>query len=426
MLHIGAARTALFNWLWARRNGGQLVLRIEDTDRTRHVEEALEVILESMKWLGLGYDEGPYYQSERLDLYKQKAEELLARDQAYYDTDAEGRKAVRYRVPEGQTAYEDLVFGRLELAHKDIEDFVILKSDGFPTYNFGCVIDDADMGITHVIRGNDHLTNTPKQILLYKALGLEPPQFAHMCLTLGPDGAKLSKRHGAVAVTSYREMGFLPEALRNFIALLGWSPGEDREIVTLEETIELFDPKDLNRNPSQFDMEKALWMNQQYIMKAETGELVEPARAALAAAGHPEEKLTDDFVAGLVSLYRERMKTFKELAESAGYFFEAPTEYEPKAFKKFLGYEGAPELLEGIVEVIEAAPEFTAEAIEPKMRELVEQRGVGFGKLAQAIRVAVTGTKVSPPIFETIELLGRKETLERLRRALEASRAAGE
>lgn len=423
-LHLGVARTALYNWLYARHTGGTMVLRIEDTDRSRHVEEAVEVILDGLKWLGIDWDEGPVFQSERLEVYREAAEQLKASGAVYEDTDAEGRTALRFRVPEGKTAFDDCVFGHIEVDHRQVEDFVVLKSDGFPTYNFACVVDDADMRITHVIRGNDHLSNTPKQILLYRALGKPVPTFAHLPMIHGSDGTKLSKRHGAVAVTEYREKGFLPQALRNFIGLLGWAPKGDREIVPVEEMIEEFELGDIRKTPSQFDLEKATWMNSQYIQHADDGELAEAFRQVLAGAGRPPEVLTDEFVRGLVPLYRERLKSLNDLVEMTGFFFvdDRAYEFEEKSFNKFIAGEENVERLEAIAQELRQVEHFTPEVMEATMKEFAASRELGMGKVAQPIRVAVTGTKVSPPIFETIALMGRDKTLNRLARAIEMGR----
>ncbi|MDO8140158.1 MAG: glutamate--tRNA ligase family protein, partial [Candidatus Brocadiales bacterium] len=264
-LHIGGARTALFNWLFARHNKGVFILRVEDTDQQRSTEESTKAIFDSMKWLGLDWDEGPYYQSQRLSIYKQYAEKLVEHGKAFYDTDAEGRKAIRFRMQDEITEFNDLIHGAITFDAALIEDFVILKADGFPTYNFACVVDDADMDITHIIRGDDHISNTPKQIALYKAFGFNTPEFAHIPMILGEDGSRLSKRHGATAVTDYRDKGYLSHALVNFLALLGWSPGNDQEIISITEMIEKFTLKRVNKTSAQFNNTKLDWMNGQYI-----------------------------------------------------------------------------------------------------------------------------------------------------------------
>ena len=264
-LHIGGARTALFNWLFARHNKGIFLLRIEDTDQQRSTEEATHAILDSMKWLGLDWDEGPHFQSQRLSIYKQYAEKLVAHGKAFYDTDEEGRKAIRFKMQDGVTEINDLIHGAITFDASLIEDFVILKADGFPTYNFACVVDDAEMGITHIIRGDDHISNTPKQIALYNAFGFKMPEFAHIPMILGEDGSRLSKRHGATSVTEYRDKGYLPHALVNFLALLGWSPGNDQEIISIQEMIEKFTLKRVNKTSAQFNNTKLDWMNGQYI-----------------------------------------------------------------------------------------------------------------------------------------------------------------
>ncbi|OHB96797.1 MAG: glutamate--tRNA ligase, partial [Planctomycetes bacterium RIFCSPLOWO2_12_38_17] len=307
-LHIGGARTALFNWLFARHNKGVFILRVEDTDQQRSTEESTKAIFDSMKWLGLDWDEGPYYQSQRLSIYKQYAERLVEHGKAFYDTDAEGRKAIRFRMQDEITEFNDLIHGAITFDAALIEDFVILKADGFPTYNFACVVDDADMGITHIIRGDDHISNTPKQIALYKAFGFKMPEFAHIPMILGEDGSRLSKRHGATSVTEYRDKGYLSHALVNFLSLLGWSPGNDQEIISITEMIEKFTLKRVNKTSAQFNNTKLDWMNGQYIKNTPVEELTPEVKAFFEKSGINTAEYTTEWFKNLVSLYHERFK----------------------------------------------------------------------------------------------------------------------
>ena len=445
-LHIGGARTALFNYLFARHNGGKFVLRIEDTDRERSKEEYTEAILEDMRWLGLEWDEGPFYQSQRFDLYREHAERLLKEGLAYrcyctpeelekrreealkegrppkYDgrcrtltNPPEGRPfALRFRVPEGSTTLKDVIRGTITFEHEEIEDFVILRSDGTPTYNLCVVVDDALMKITHIIRGDDHINNTPKQILLYKALGYSVPEFAHLPMLLGPDRTRLSKRHGATAVGAYREMGYLPHALVNYLARLGWSYG-DQEIFSKEELIEKFTLEGVGRSPGVFNPEKLLWLNHHYIKTSAPEELIEPFLAQLKtlgvdAAGDPRLTL-------IIKSLQERAKTLKEMAESSLFYFTETVEFDEKAEKKFLTPDRA-ELLELIKEGLKELEPFTADSIQALFEQILTERGLKLKDVAQPVRVSLTGRTVSPGIFETIEAMGRELTLKRLEDAI--------
>jgi glutamyl-tRNA synthetase len=413
-LHIGGARTALFNWLFARHNKGIFLLRIEDTDQQRSTEEATQAILDSMKWLGLDWDEGPYFQSRRLPIYKQYAEKLVAEGKAFYDTDAEGRKAIRFKMQDGVTEINDLIHGTITFDTSLIEDFVILKADGFPSYNFACVVDDAEMGITHIIRGDDHISNTPKQIALYKAFGFKVPEFAHIPMILGEDGSRLSKRHGATSVTEYRDKGYLPHAMVNFLALLGWSPGNDVEIISIPEMIEKFTLKRVNKTSAQFNSIKLDWMNGQYIKNTPVEQLVLEARRFFEKSGIDMTKITSEWLFDLVKLYHERFKTFQDLVNQTRFFFTDAIEYDQAAVDKFLKNEGVGELLKEVYSAISSTDTFDKKNLEDTLRALTEKLGVGFSKLAQPMRVAITGKSVSAGIFETMELLGKEKTLKRL------------
>ena len=450
MLHIGGVRTALFSWLHARRHGGRFILRIEDTDRERSTEEAIGVILEGLQWLGLCADEGPYYQTHRFPRYREAIEGLLASGAAYrcycskaeleqmraeqlarkdkprYDGRCRDRReprpgvepVVRFRNPiEGDVVVDDLVHGRVVFRNAELDDLIIARSDGTPTYNFCVVVDDADMGITHVIRGDDHLNNTPRQINMLQALGREPPAYAHLPMILGPDGAKLSKRHGTVSVLTYRDAGFLPEAILNYLARLGWSHG-DQEIFTLEEMVAAFDIANVNKSAAAFNPEKLLWVNQQHMMRAPLGRLAAILRAQLFSLGID----TDDepLLEGVAAAQRERAKTLKEMAENSRYFFVPHVELEERSARKALGAEGLAALVK-VRERLAGLADWSAAAVHAALAALAGELGVGLGKVAQPLRVALTGGTVSPPIDATAALVGRDRTLERIDRAIEWS-----
>jgi len=451
MLHIGGVRTALFCWLYARHHGGQFILRIEDTDRERSTPEALNAILEGMQWLGLDHDEGPFYQTERMDRYKEVIEQFLREGKAYhcycskdeldamraaqlarkekprYDGRCWHRKepvpgaqpVVRFRNPEsGRVVVDDVVHGPITFDSAELDDLIIARSDGTPTYNFCVVVDDYDMRITHVIRGDDHINNTPRQINMLRALGVEPPVYAHVPMILGPDGAKLSKRHGAVSVLQYREDGFLPEGLLNYLGRLGWSHG-DQEIFTLEEMTRLFDIRDVNKSASALNPDKMLWTNQQHILRSTPEQLAVHLAPQLELLGLDA---TDPAkVAAVAAAQQERAKTLREMAENSTYFFRDVAEYEPKAAAKNLTVETA-----GILDLAGARlgglADWEAPAIHTAITAVAEERGVGLGKVAQPIRVAVSGGTVSPPIDVTLQILGRETTLMRLTRAADFAR----
>ena len=447
MLHIGGVRTALFCWLYARRHGGQFILRVEDTDRERSTEEAVQVILDGMKWLGLEADEGPFYQTQRYGRYREVIDQWLAEGKAYrcyctkeeleqlrndqlarkekprYDGRCRHRTepregvtpVVRFRNPdEGAVVVDDAVHGPVVFQNKELDDLIILRSDGNPTYNFCVTVDDWDMKITHVIRGDDHLNNTPRQINMLKALGGDLPAYAHLPMILGPDGAKLSKRHGAVSVLQYKEEGYLPEALLNYLARLGWSHG-DQEIFTLAEMCELFDIVDVNKSAAAINPDKLVWLNQQHLMRTDEGRIADELKWHLAQI-EVDWTQGPDLVA-VVASQKERSKTLKEMAANSAFFFREPAWYEEKAAKKNLTSESKPHL-QHMREVLASLPEWTAPAIHARIEARAEQAGVGMGKVAQPIRVAVSGGSVSPPIDQTLEILGRERTLSRLDRAI--------
>ena len=423
-LHVGGARTALYNWLFARHHGGTFSLRIEDTDRQRSSQEFTEDILEGIKWLGLDWDTGPIFQSQRLELYNRYVETLLSSDKAYH-SEEEGKKAVRFRMPHDALEFKDTIRGTITFDASLIEDFVLRKADGFPTYNFACMVDDAEMRITHVIRGDDHIANTPKQLALYKALGLEPPQFAHLPMILGEDGARLSKRHGATAVKEYRDLGYLPDALVNFIALLGWSPGKDREVVSREEMVKCFTLERVGSTSARFDKTKLDWMNSLYIRQTPAGELLRGLKPFLSRAGVDVGGLEESWLKALVELYRERFKTLQDFFLQTSFFFTEEVEYQPEVVDKFLKKEALTGVLQEVHDELSGLEDFKKETLEGCLRRLVESKHIGFGKLAQPLRVAITGRAVSAGIFETMELLGKEKTLKRLSHCLHTFCRAG-
>jgi len=447
MLHVGGVRTALFSWLYARHMGGKFLLRVEDTDRERSTEEAVRVILQGMEWLGLDADEEVVFQSQRLDRYRAVLESMLRAGTAYrcYCTKAEldalreqqvARKekprytgicrdrstprpgvdpVIRFRNPlEGAVVVEDLVHGPVTFQNTELDDLIIARSDGTPTYNFSVVVDDMDMGITHVIRGDDHLNNTPRQMNMLHALGASVPVYAHVPMILGPDGAKLSKRHGAVSVLQYEEEGYLPDALLNYLVRLGWSHG-DQEVFTRAEMIAAFDIHDVNKAASAFNPEKLLWLNQQHMMRTSPEALVPYLHAQLRRLGCDSSDRA--LVEGVILAQRERSKTLKEMAHNSRFFFVERIEIDPKAAAKHLAAEGR-DILGKVREQLQRLPQWNAPAINAVLNDLAAQLQSGLGKVAQPLRVAVAGTPVSPPIDVTLELLGRTRTLSRIDAAL--------
>jgi glutamyl-tRNA synthetase len=447
LLHIGGVRTALFSWLHARHHGGRFILRIEDTDWERSTEEAVGVILDGMRWLNLDADEGPYFQSQRYERYRAVIAQLLERGAAYrcYCTREEleamrlqqltrkekprydGRcreiqqlrpgvaPAIRFKNPlDGEVIVDDQVHGRVVFHNRELDDLIIERSDGNPTYNFCVVVDDMDMGVTHVIRGDDHLNNTPRQINMLRALGATPPVYAHVPMILGPDGAKLSKRHGAVSVLQYKEDGYLPDALLNYLVRLGWSQG-DQEVFTREEMISAFDIKDVNKAAAAFDPEKLLWLNQQHIMRAPVGALASGLRSRLAALGVVVDD--DRLLEGVANAQRERAKTLNEMAQNSLFFFCEIEAYDEKAARKNLTDDAAP-VLQALEDGFKALSEWDAGSIHEVINAVAQRYGVGLGKVAQPLRVAVSGGAVSPPIDITVALLGKEKTCARIEAAM--------
>ncbi|OLD22896.1 MAG: hypothetical protein AUI91_00605 [Acidobacteria bacterium 13_1_40CM_3_56_11] len=390
-LHVGGARTALFDWLFARKHQGTFVLRIEDTDVARSSEEMTRGILDAMTWLGLHWDEGPYFQSKRLDLYRETAERLVSGGHAYLD---EG--AIRFRVPEGRVTYEDAVFGEISVESDTIENFVLLRSDKHPTYHLSVVVDDIDMRISHVIRGADHVSNTPKQILLYRALGASLPVFAHLPLILGPDKTRLSKRHGATSVSAYQEQGILPEAMRNFLALLGWAPGNDQEMFDDEGLIQAFSLQGISKANAVFNPEKLAWFNAHGLWRDSF------------------EKEDREWFRSLVDLYRPRAKVLEDFPRQSRIFLTDDVEFDPAAVEKFLKDENARANLRTLAVRLAARPEFNHQSIEETVRGLAAELAIKPGALMNPARVALTGQSVAPGLFDVMVLFGREKTVRRL------------
>jgi glutamyl-tRNA synthetase len=448
-LHIGGARTALFNWLWARHTGGAFVLRIEDTDRERSTQQAVDAILDGLRWLGLDWDEGPgvggphgpYFQTERLALYRSYADRLIAEGKAYAcyctreELDAQRKQAeaekrqfrypgtcrekpfdpsrrhvIRFRVPEvGATTYHDLVKGPITTPHDTLQDEVILRGDGVPLYNFGALVDDITMGITLVARGDDHVNNTARQILMYQALDLAPPTFAHLPMILGADKARLSKRHGATSVTAYRDMGYLPHAVVNYLARLGWSHG-DEEIFSMEELVRHFDFKDVGATAGVFNPEKMLWVNHTWMQRLSLDELARQALPFFRAAGLPAED--DARLRHVVQVAQQRSSTLAQIVEQFRYFY-APVQLDPKAAAKFLTPDTRP-VLEAVRAGVAGLAALDTAPLEQLFHGIAEARGLGMGKVAQPVRVALTGGTASPGIYDVLQILGREEALRRL------------
>ena len=451
-LHVGGARTALFSWLYAKHCGGTFVLRIEDTDRERSTQPAIDAILESMEWLNLSWDEGPYYQTKRFDRYKEVIDQLVKEGKAYkcycskerleqvraeqmekglkprYDGHCRDDKTehspdepyvVRFRNPDtGVVAFDDMVKGRIEFQNSELDDFIIQRSDGTPTYNFCVVVDDYDMGITHVIRGDDHVNNTPRQINIYRALGAKEPIFGHVAMILGDDGNKLSKRHGAVSVMQYREDGYLPEALLNYLVRLGWSHG-DQEIFSVPEMIELFTPEQINKSASSFNTKKLEWLNAQYMKSLPREQVAAELKWHFARLGIDTDKAQGPALELVVKNYCERTHTLKEMAEKTRCYFEDITSYDAAGVKKWIK-EGSVEILQDSLKALQELSSWDAPTIDKALEQVAAAHEVGMGKVGQPLRLAMTGTPTSPGIGDTMELVGRERTFKRIEDAIAA------
>ena len=467
-LHIGGARTALFNWLFARHNHGTFILRIEDTDQQRSTDEALAAIVDGLKWLGIDWDEGPevggeyapYNQMARLEIYQREAKKLLENKAVYKcfctpeevaamrkearqkkenprynrrcrdltETEVEEREkqgmpfVLRFRVPEGVTGFDDMVRGRISFDNAEIDDFIIQRSDGTPMYNFSVSVDDVSMKITHVIRGEDHISNTPKQILLLQAMGAELPEYAHVSLIMGEDGARLSKRHGATAVGAYDELGYLPEAMMNYLALLGWSPKDDREIMSWTEMVRDFEITDVVKTAAIFSPDKLKWMNGQYIRSLTDDELVDrfvPVLVREGMLGESEVQLRRDWLLKLASATKERLPVLTDIAPNFDYFFRDIESYDEKGVKKRWSKPEAKKMLSDLAQMLEKCEPFDEKTIEARCMEYIEREGAKLGELAHPVRLALTGKTIGAGIFETIELVGKERSLQRLQKAIE-------
>ena len=456
-LHIGGVRTALFNWLFARHNGGKFVLRIEDTDLSRSTEDSIQEIIDAMRWLGLDWDEGPYRQTERQPLYKETVDRLLTEGKAYrcyctpeeledrkkkatakglkpqYDGKCRERKdqpdslpfTIRYKTPsEGTVTIDDLLRGKVVFENRELDDLIIQRSDGTPTYNFVVVVDDAAMDITHVIRGDDHLSNTPRQALLFDSLGYARPKFAHISMILGAGKSRLSKRHGATSVIAYRDMGYLPGALINYLARLGWSHG-NQEIFSRAEMIKHFSLDSVNISAATFNPEKLNWLNQFYIKTMKPQKLAEHWQPLLVKEGLLQENLEDamDRMTAVIPALNERSRTLIEMAEKAVFYFKEEIEFDEKATKKFFTSAIAP-VIKKLSERLESLPEYTQEKLEILFKKIVKEEDLKFGKVAQPVRLALTGQTSSPGIYDLIILLGKERTLYRLKNAIRIMQAS--
>ena len=469
-LHIGGARTALFNWLFAHKMGGKLILRIEDTDTERLKEDSVSQILTSLKWLGINWDEGPevggdcgpYYQSERLDIYKKYADKLLEEGKAYYcfcsaaDLEAQREKqraakqpfryartcrdlsaeevqariaagepySVRVKIPvEGTITVHDLIHGDVTFNMDQFDDFVIVKSNGMPTYNFAVVVDDHLMGMTHVLRAEEHLSNTPKQLLIYEALGWEPPKFGHMPMILAPDRSKLSKRHGATSVEEFRSQGYLAEAIVNYLTLLGWGPGDERELFTLQETVELFELEQMSKKAAIYDTKKLTWMNGQYLSELPLEKILPEAKPFFIKDGLVTEEWFNDaaneaYFEKLVDVVRVRVKTLQEVADASSYFFKELEGYDEKGVSKHFKPENIA-ILEQCIAAIKADEVYDLASTEAAYNKIAADNGLALGKVIHPTRLALTGRTVSPGMFDVMVLLGKEKTLERLEKAVE-------
>ena len=449
-LHVGGARTAIFNLLHARRYGGTLLLRIEDTDVERSKQHHAEQIVSSLRWLGVEWDEGPIYQSDRLDRYRARTEELVSSGAAYrcyctveeleaerHAVESQGKTykysgrcralardaqhpddphVIRFKVEPGPIEFHDLIRGDVRFDAELIDDFVLLRSDSNPTYHLSVVVDDIDMAITHVARGDDHLSNTPKHILLFRAFGAEPPLFAHLPLILGSDKKRLSKRTGATSVEEYQSLGILPKALFNFLTLLGWSPGGDREILTLEESIASFDLSDVHKAPAVFDVEKLVWLNGQYLLAASVDEIWPYLQPFLTVKTADEDRLRS-----VVALQKPRSRTLRELGESVNVYFadDRSIEYEEEAVKKHIKGDDLAERLQRLVKLFSDVQPFDVTTTEAALRQLAETTGVSAAKYIHPLRVAVIGKLASPPIFDVLVAIGREKSLRRIERLIE-------
>lgn len=412
-LHLGSARTALFNWLYAKHTGGTFVLRVEDTDLTRSKKELIDDILNDLKWLNLNWDEGPYHQSDNFSLYKEKAESILDKGLAYKEGEAIIFKVEKARV----ITIKDLVLGEISINTDEIKDQVLIKSDGSPAYNFACVVDDAALKITHIIRGNDHLSNTPKQILFYEALGLKVPEFAHIPLMMGKDGAKLSKRHGGVAVSEYKDMGILPEALNNYLLLLGWQPEGDNEVITMDEAAKKFDITEINKTQVKFDIDKLKWLNGEYIRQKSLEEIHPFIVENLKRKGIDIDTLDKTKLNKIIELYKIRIKMFSEFFELTDFFFKNDYTLDEKGQRKYLDKDECKENLRLALGELKNMGDFSHDKLEEAYRALAEKHELKVSKIIHPTRMAISGKTKGAGLFEIMELLGKETVIKRIEKA---------
>lgn len=422
-LHLGSARTALFNWLYARHCNGKFLLRVEDTDQTRSKQEFLDEILSDLKWMGLDWDNELIYQSKRFDIYREKAQDILKAGKAYKEGEA-----IIFKVENGREIdVNDVIHGKITFNTDEIKDQVMIKSDGSPAYNFCCVVDDIELGITHIIRGDDHLSNTPKQMLFYEALDKIPPVFCHIPLMMGSDGAKLSKRHGAVSAEEYKNDGFLPEALANYLILLGWSPGDNREVINLEEVVKIFDIKDMKDVQARFDMQKLRWINGEYIASKSASELLPLIEIAMSKTtphvipsglSEPTKQVQSRDLKKLINLYKPRVKTINEFVSFFQCFFADDYEVDEKGKEKYLSSPEDKNNLKGFAEKLEKLTSFTHDKIEDICRVYAEEKGIKPAKVIHPARMAISGKTVGAGLFEMMEIMGKARVIERIKKVI--------
>ncbi len=420
-VHIGNIRTAIYNWLYARHTGGKFLLRLEDTDRDRSTPESVQEIFDSMEWLGLSFDEEPVYQSKRLAAHMEAAEYLLSCGAAFKE-DKGGRgqgEVVVFRMPGKDVGFDDIIRGPMRKSGKDLPDFVIVRSDGSPVFHLANVVDDIHMNVTHIIRGDDHIENTFRHIALYRALGSKPPEFAHLPMIVNEHGKPYSKRDGAAFVGDFREKGFIPEALLNYLVLLGWSPGDDREILSREEMIGLFELSRVQSAAAQMDFRKLAWMNGEYLRKLSVETVAEKCRNVLKARGLWDQSIQEGYYLRVIELMRERMKVFTDIHDSGAFFFTEDYPFDEKAVRKRLGKDGAMEKLKAVRDRFAALEDFDERSTEVELREVADEFNANAGEFIHPVRVAVSGLPGGPGLFEMLEALGKERVIRRIDRALD-------
>ena len=417
-LHIGSARTALFNWLYARSQAGEFILRIEDTDRERSDNKYIDEICASLKWLGLNWDGEIFFQSKRFAIYKDKAKKLVAEEQAYYEETDKGRAIKLKVVKDRPLVFYDIVHDKIDISSNTVDDFVIIKSDGSPTYNFACVVDDTDMNITHIIRGDDHITNTSKQLIIYQALGKKPPKFAHIPLILGEDKSRMSKRHGATSIEEYKTRGYFSEALVNFLSLMGWSPKDDREKMSLDQIIKLFSLKAIVKTGAVFNIQKLNWLNGEYIRETPASELTDFVATHLIARNIIKEDYDRQWLEAVVKSFQTRFCNIDDFIEQSGFLFSEDINIDQAIVNEHLNNEKTRNLLTKLKQGLEGVDQFTTELVEQAVRSLAGAEGVKAADIIHPARVAMTGKTASPGIFDVIYLIGKERVVKRLDKAI--------